>query len=433
MAYIPGFFMIEPSAEQSKHRAAGLFVRKEKKFDVDIFREQLKEIRLETRRNSAALIEQLKKTLAECDGIETTSAKDAKEAASLIKAFAGDREIASINKSNVVINEIRPELHRVGLKTYLRYYGEFKNFEGDKFQKKIEDYWSLPNIHDKHLVESFDIKRRIPITSPSESKDYIAILGVNAISAEDGSVYFLQHMSNISKDIEQAYKVVVVLSIEKILKNSIDAVNHTRAMGIFGLESILLDLIPHDVEKFDFDSLPLVKNEKAKEIMFIIYDNGRSDLLNTPYQDLFLCIDCRACARQCPVGQHIPFEKDMVYSPKNYLLGSLQGWLHPFEFCLHCGRCEVECPVNIDIPSLIWRSQFEYYERHPRGLKKRLLDDPELLAKLGCLSAPISNWSVKNPFVKLLTEIFVGINRDANLPTFHRETFRDWFKGAKNV
>lgn len=430
MSNIPGLMIIEPSSEQSKHRAAGIFVRKEKRTEGESVKEHLREIRENARNNNASLIEQLQKTLSIYEGVNTFFAKDAKEAASYIRQIADNTSLASINKSNIVVNELRPELHSAGFKTHLRYYTEFKNFEEGKFQKKVEDYWSLPGMFDRGLVESFDIRNRITRLSSSGARDYVAILGVNAISADDGTIYFLQHMSNISRDLEQARKIILIVGIEKILKDSADAVFHAKSMGIFGLESILLDLIPHDVEKYDFDGLPVLPGENGRELHVILYDNGRGELLKNGYRDLFLCIDCRACARQCPVGQHILLEKGMVYSPKNYILGYLQGWLPPFELCLHCGRCQVECPVDIDIPTLIWKAQFEHYAKHGRSLKKKLLDDPELLAKLGGWTAPISNWATKLHVVKELTQLFAGIHRNANLPAFHRQTFRDWFKGG---
>ncbi len=432
MPNIPGFMMIEPSADQSKHRAAGIFVRKEKKIDEELLKERLRDIREHARSNNAFLVEQLRKTLSGFEGVKTVSAKNAQEAVSYIKQAAGGTSLLSINKSNIIINELRPGLNEAGFKTYLRYFTEFKNFEEGKFQKKVEDYWSLPGMHGRHLVESFDIRKRISSLPLSGSKDYVAVLGVNAISAEDGLACFLQHMSNITKDLEQAKKVILVIGIEKVVKDAEEAIFHARSMGIFGLESVLLDLLPHESEKFDFDSLPVLEGAGEKELHLIIYDNGRSDLLKDGYRDLFLCIDCRACARQCPVGEHIIHERGMVYSPKNYLLGALQGWLPPVEVCLHCGRCQVECPVDIDIPTLIWKAQFDKYAKKGRSLKKKMLDDPELLAKMGSLFAPLSNWSVKIPIVKALTELFAGIEKDSNLPTFHRETFKDWFKGGSH-
>ena len=431
MGLIPKINVVEPSAEQSKHRAASIFVRKEHRLNIDEVREHLKEIRKYTRDNYPALTEELDKTLAQYNDVKTTKAKDAKEAAQYIRKVAGETTLTSINKSNVVVNELREELNASGLKTYVRYFTEFKNFEEGKFQKKVEDYWSLPGMHGRNLVESFDSRKEIGSLHSLDTRDYIAILGVNAISADDGSVFFLQHMSNISKDLAQAKKIFFVVSLEKVLKTRQDALFHTRSMGIFGLESILLDLVPKDIEKYDFDALPVQAGDTLREIHVIFLDNGRTELLKNGYKELFLCIDCRACARQCPVGQHALHERGMVYSPKNYLLGYLQGWLPSVEVCLHCGRCEVECPVDIEIPTLLWKSQVEHYAHHKRSWKKRMLDDPELLAKMGTLFAPLSTWMTSLKPVKELMQLFTGVHRDSHLPAFNRKTFRHWLKGGR--
>jgi L-lactate utilization protein LutB len=428
---IPPINVVEPSAEQSKHRAASIFVRKERRLNIDEVKEHLKEIRESTRDNTKALLEELEKTLGQYSGLKITKAKDAKEAARYIRQAAGDISLASINKSNVVVNELRPELQASGFKTYLRYFTEFKNFEVGKFQKKVEDYWSLPGMHGRNLVESFGTRKEIGSLTSTDTRDYIAILGVNAISADDGSVFFLQHMSNISKDLAQAKKIVFVVSLEKVLKTRQDALFHTRSMGIFGLESILLDLIPNNIENYDFDTLPALPEGVEREVHVLFLDNGRTELLKNGYRDLFLCIDCRACARQCPVGQHFLHERGMVYSPKNYLLGFLQGWLPSVEVCLHCGRCEVECPVDIEIPTLLWKSQVDHYAHHKRSWKKRMLDDPEILAKLGTLAAPFSTWMTSLRPVKQLMQLFTGVHRDSHLPAFHRKTFRKWLKGGR--
>ena len=288
----------------------------------------------------------------------------------------------------------------MGFNTYLRYFTEFNNFDVDTFKKKVEDYWSVPGMHGRGLVESFEVRKQFYRLDPSEVRDYVAILGVNAASAEDGTLYFLQHMSNISKDLEQARKIILVVSVEKVLKDKEAALFHARSMGIFGLESILLDLNPNPTEVYNFEELPVLSGIQDREVHLIILDNGRTALLNNGYQDLFLCIDCRACARQCPIGKHLMVERGLVYSPKNYILSFLQGKVPPLDECLHCGRCEVECPVGIDVPTLVWKTQIDYAQKHGRSLKKRLLDDPEILAKMGTLTAPLANWAGSLPIVK---------------------------------
>ncbi|MBI5441837.1 MAG: lactate utilization protein [Deltaproteobacteria bacterium] len=429
MTDLPPLRIVEPSSERGSHRAAGVFVRKEKPPDPAALKACLAEVRERARSDHEALRAELGRTLAKFPGVQTVTATDAGEAIARISEVAGTTRLASINKSNVVINELRPGLCQAGFRTYLRYYTEFQNFEEGRFQKRLQDYWALPGMHDRNLLESFDVRHRIDHLLPSGRRDYVAILGVNAISAEDGSIFFLQHMSNIAKDLQQAKTIILVVAVDKILKDEADALFHAQAMGTFGLETVLLDLMPDEAEKYDFDSVEPAPATEGPLVHVILFDGGRSDLLRGDFRDLFLCIDCRACARQCPVGQHLLFERDMVFSPKNYLFAFLEGLAPSVEACLHCGRCQVECPVGIDLPTLLWRSQIEHYRRHPRGWKKRLLDDPELLAKVGGLAAPLSTWVTRQPAARACIQLLAGIHRKANLPAFQRRTFRAWLKG----
>ena len=427
MPETPTISVLEPAGEQSQRRAAAIAVKKESQFDPESFKEHLKEIRQHARENHTALIEQFKTSLRQYPGVKLTIAANAGQAAAYIRHVAQGAAVVSLNKSNVVINELRPALQDSTFETYLRYFTEFQNFE--KFEKKIDDYWGLPGFHERGLVESFEVRKTLKGLGSAGTRDYVAILGVNAVSAEDGSVFFLQHMSNISKDLEQARHVILVVSLEKAVRNTEAAIFQTRCMGIFGLESVLLDLAPNEVEEYDFASLPMLSGDQDRELHVIIFDNGRSELLQNAYEDLFLCVDCRACARQCPIGLHL-VRKGWVYSPKNYLFGFLQGWLPPTEACLHCGRCHVECPVDIDIPTLIWKAQCEYYARRGRSWKKRLLDQPERLAKLGSLTVPLSNWAMEKSISRAIIQALAGIHRKAKLPTFRRQTFKKWLGGG---
>jgi len=397
--------------------------RGESRLDLESIKTELGEIRRHCRDNQTSLMEEYKKNLAQFAGVEWTAAPDAARAASYVKQVAGRTDLVSINKSNVVVNELRPQMQAAGLRTYVRYFKEF-----DRFERKIEDYWGLPGFHEKGLVESFDVAGTFADLRSGQVRDYVAVVGVNAVSAADGSVFFLQHMSNISKDLQQAKKIVIVVSPEKVVKDRAAALLQTRSMGVFGLESMLLDLGPKEVEKYDFEGLPTIAGDRDigdRELHVLILDNGRAEIFADQYRDLFLCIDCRACARQCPIGQHVDVD-GMIWSPKNYLLGFLQGWVDTTEACLHCGRCHAECPVDIDIPALIWRARFEHYAKHGRSWKKQLMDEPELLAKIGSMTAPLSNWASGLSVSKRIMEAVTGIHRKARLPAFHRRTFEKW-------
>ena len=416
MAQIPPLLIVEPAA--AKRRAAGIAARKGSRLDLESIKGQLVEVRRHCRDNQASLMEEYERNLAQFAGAGRTVAPDAAQAASYVKQLAGHTELVSINNSSVVVNELRPQLEAAGLKTHVRYFKEF-----DRFERRIEDYWDLPGLHEKGLVESFDVARRIENLGSDEVRDYLAVVGVNAVCAADGSVFFLQHMANIWKDLRQAKKIVLVVTPEKVVPDRAAALLQTRAMGVFGLESVLLDLGPKEVERYDFERLPTIPADR--EVHVLILDNGRAELFADRHRDLFLCMDCRACARQCPIGQHVD-AGGMIWSPKNYLMGFLQGLVHSTEDCLHCGRCEVECPVDIDIPGLIWRARLDHYAKHPRSWKKRILDQPERLAKMGSMTAPVSNWAGRLSVFRRILQAVAGVHRKARLPEFHRRTFMKW-------
>jgi L-lactate utilization protein LutB len=417
---LPSVFVFEPSCEKRKRSFASAFIRKERLKGPQEFREELRALRMKVRSNLDRLLGMFLSEVHSLSGVNICMADRAEDAAQYIKERMGDLKHVSLNRSSVVVNELRPFLRAFGFRTFLRYFGEFKNLDSSKLV--LSDYWALPDLHRRNLLESFEAEKIAGLEGSHGLRGYGAILGVNAACARDGSLFFLQHMSNISKDLLQASKLFFIVPLEKIVEDAQEASVHVKGMGIFGLEPLLLDLRPKEEEIFHFDGLPAFHGDR--EVHVIVLDNGRRRLLGTAFSDLLLCIDCRACTRQCPVGAHLSLPEDLIYSPKNLLLLYLQGRSRPFELCLHCGRCEVECPCGIDIPRLLWQAQLDFYKRKRRGLRRMLLDDPELLAKAGNLFFPFSNAILKMRVARVIVELLAGIHRDAALPSFRAETLR---------
>jgi hypothetical protein len=52
------------------------------------------------------------------------------------------------------------------------------------------------------------------------------------------------------------------------------------------------------------------------------------------------------------------------------------------------------------------------------------MDRPELLARIGSMTAPLSNWASRLSVFKRVLEAVVGVHRKARLPAFHRRTFK---------
>jgi L-lactate utilization protein LutB len=198
-------------------------------------------------------------------------------------------------------------------------------------------------------------------------------------------------------------------------------------MGIFGMECVLLGIGPKPSKTPSIAELSLPRGDRERELHLLLLDNGRTDLLKGNFGELFRCIGCRVCNQRCPI-RHSFTEVDYIWTPRNYLRHFLYRISNSIDVCLHCEACRLECPVDIDLPLLMWQAKIDHISRHGRSLKHKILGMPEILAKLGTAFAPLANLMMRSKLVRIPMEFIAGIDRRTNLPTFHFQTFRKWFK-----
>lgn len=390
---------------------------------IDDIKQQLRGIREHARQNINSLVEELQTNLGhQYQQVEVKLAVDNIEAVRYITEVSDEIRIVSTNNSSIVCQELKPGLIANGFTVINSYLDEF-----EAKKREILDYWDLPGLKDKNLRGTFDVSIKMAGPADTENRKYLALLGVNAIAAEDGTVFFLEHFSNIYNDLRQANKVILVVGLDKIVKGRQDATFQTKCMGIFGMESVLLGIEPKPTKTSSIAELSLPPGDREKELHLLILDNGRTNLLRGNFSELFLCIGCRACNQHCPI-RHSFTEVDYIWTPKNYLSQLLYGTSSSIDVCLHCEACRLECPLDIDLPLLMWQAKIDYISKHGRSLKHKILGMAEMLAKLGTAFAPLGNWTMRIKLARIPMEIITGIDRRTNLPIFHSQTFRKWFK-----
>ena len=162
-------------------------------------------------------------------------------------------------------------------------------------------------------------------------------------------------------------------------------------------------------------------------------------------QAVEMCSGLGACRKKlagtmCPSYMATKDEQHSTRGRANVLRQAMTGGLgeagllekgvkQALDLCLECRACKAECPVGVDVAR--FKSEFlaAWHAEHGAPLRSRVLGHARELAALGSAFAPVSNWIAASGPARWLNERLLGIDARRRPPEWSRRTFSSWFRG----
>jgi len=98
------------------------------------------------------------------------------------------------------------------------------------------------------------------------------------------------------------------------------------------------------------------------------------------------------------------------------------------DLCLACKGCKSDCPVGVDVAT--YKAEFlsHYYQGRARPRSAYAFGNIDIWARLASNAPGVVNLTTQLPFLRDIAKLVAGIPPQRNIPAFAPQTFREWFR-----
>ncbi len=423
--------------------------------DLEALRDHFKSIRAATMAELAHHLERFESN-AQAAGAQVHWAGDAAEACRIVTGIARQHGVDLITKSKSMSTEeiwLNESLTAAGITPVETDLGEWIlqlageppfHIIGPAMHKTQAQVAELFSQEIGEALPPDDVPRLTAVARRLLREKFLAagmgVTGANIGVAETGSIVLVTNEGNAEMVTSLPPVHAVVMGIEKIARNWDDAAAWLSllARSATGQSlSVYTTVITGPARPTDPDG--------PQEVHIILLDNGRSQLVGGPYEEVLQCIRCGACLSVCPVYRAAGGQAygNPYSGPIGAVIGPLLFGLDHYgalpQASSLCGACLEACPVRIDLPGMLVALREEEVE-------KKLIPWPERAAEqlAGRILAHERLMVWASRLLRLLQRPFIRHGRlrvprrldpmgSRRLPALAQRSFRDmWEKDLKN-
>jgi len=106
---------------------------------------------------------------------------------------------------------------------------------------------------------------------------------------------------------------------------------------------------------------------------------------------------------------------------------------HSLDLCLSCKGCKTECPVGVDVAT--YKAEFlsHYYEGRVRPRSAYAFAHIDVWARIASHFPAVANLTTQLPLLREISKLVAGMPQQRRIPPFANQTFRTWFERRRVV